>query len=306
MDQRQNDELTMLEDVQTYFNVVANLAKITPIVDLLAGKTELDGYITTIKNNKAIQDADTKGIGVNKETLRSTVINETLVLAGALVNLGRKIHDNVLIEKFNFTKSGLEKLRDNDLLTAANNTITAANANLPALASGGVTALMVTALTTDTASFSLILTGPEGAKQAKKLAGQAIHDTFVLSRQAMDLTVRPLMRTNFAKTDNTFYSGFINATQIINTGIHHLDFFGAVIDSVTGDGLHGALVRVLQGTTEIANTKTGDKGHFQFKEIPEGTYSVEISRPGYQTQTVPNIAIVTAESTKKTFSMVAV
>src|SRR6266446_1740460 len=120
MDQRENDELTMLEDAQSFFNVAANLAKITPIVDLLGGKTELDGYITTIKSNKAIQDVDTTGIRVNKDTLSTTVINDILVLSGPLVNLGRKIHDNVLIEKFNFTQSDLKKLRDNDLITTAN------------------------------------------------------------------------------------------------------------------------------------------------------------------------------------------
>lgn len=296
----------MLEDVQAYFTIPANLAKITLIADLLAGKVELDGYITTLRNNKAIQDADTKGIADNKDALIATTIADTLVLSGALVNLGRKIHDNVLIEKFNFSKSDLEKLRDNDLITTANLTITSANANILALAPGGVTPAMVTALTTDVTSLTATVTGPEAAKQAKKVASQAIEDTLPLSRQAMDLTVKPLMRTNFAKTDPTFYNGFITSTQTIHTGIHHLDFFGLVIDSVTGDGVHGVLVRVLDHATEIANTKTGDKGHFQFKEIPDGAYTVEISRPGYVTQSIPNIAIVSGESTKKTFSIVPV
>jgi hypothetical protein len=164
---------------------------------------------------------------------------------------------------------------------------------------------MVTTLTNDLASFVLVLTGPEGAIQAKKTAGQNIIDTYPKSRECIDQTLKPLMRTNFAKTDADFYHNFINATQIVHTGIHHLDFFGLIVDSVTGNTIHGVLVRVLQGTTEIANTKTGDKGRFQFKEIPDGNYTVEISRPGYVTQSIPNIAVVSGESTKKTFSMVA-
>ena len=58
MDQVQNDEFTMLKDVQTLFNVPANLTKITLISDLLAGKVENDGYITTLTTNKAIQDTE--------------------------------------------------------------------------------------------------------------------------------------------------------------------------------------------------------------------------------------------------------
>lgn len=87
-------------------------------------------------------------------------------------------------------------------------------------------------------------------------------------------------------------------------GIHHLDFFGTVISSVDGEHLDGALVRIMDGTTEIANTKTGDKGNFKFKVVREGTYTIEISRPGYLTLSVPHIAIVKAEATKKTFSLV--
>jgi len=242
----------------------------------------------------------------NKETLHGTVSTDMLVLTGALVALGRKTHNNILIEQFNWTPSDLKLMKGNDLVTNANATITAANANLPALASAGVTAAMVTALTNDLASFVLVLNGPEGAIQAKKTASQNIDDTFPKTRECLELTIKPLMRTNFAKTDPDFYHNFLNATQIVHTGIHHLDFFGLIIDSVSHTGVHGILVRVMDGTTEIANANTGDKGRFQFKEIPDGTYTVELSRPGYVTQSIPNIAVVSGESTKKTFSMVAV
>ncbi|MBK5284436.1 MAG: carboxypeptidase regulatory-like domain-containing protein, partial [Bacteroidia bacterium] len=178
--------------------------------------------------------------------------------------------------------------------------------NILALATAGVTPIMVSDLETDNTTLQLTIATPEEARQAKKVATQNIADTFPKTRELMDMTLKPLMRTNFAKNDPDFYNQFITATQIINTGIHHLDFFGLIMDSVTSEAVGSALVRVLSGTTEIAKTKAGEKGHFRFKEIPEGTYTVEVSRPGYTTQTFTNIVIISGKSTKKTFELIPV
>lgn len=302
MNQGQNDELTMLEDIQLLFN--NNILKITPIADLLAGKVELDGHITNFKKWRVIQDVDNKGIAGNKQDLIDKIISETLDLSGPLVNLGRKTNNNQLIQEFNFSKSTLEALRDGDIVSTATSTAAKANTNILALAPAGVTPAMVATLDTDNAQLQLTIATPEQARHAKKVATQNIADTFPKTRELTDLTLKPLMRTNFHKTDPDFYNLFITATQIINTGIHHLDFFGLITDSVTTGAVGSALVRVLSGATEIAKTKAGEKGHFQFKEIPEGTYSVEVSRPGYTTQIFTGIVIISGKSTKKTFTLV--
>ena len=304
MTQGQSDELTMLLDIQLLFS--NNQLKLNPIADLLDGQTELNNHIKDLKKWRVIQDVDNKGIAENKQDLIEKIISGTLDLSGPLVNLGRKTANNQLIQEFNFSKSTLEALRDGDLVSTATNTAAKANTNILALAPAGVTPAMVGDLNTDNAQLQLTIATPEEARQAKKVATQNIADTFPKTRELTDLTLKPLMRTNFAKIDPDFYNQFITATQIINTGIHHLDFFGLITDSVTSDAVGSALVRVLSGATEIAKTKAGEKGHFQFKEIPEGTYSVEVSRPGYTTQTFTGIVIITGESTKKTFALIPV
>lgn len=302
MNQIQNDELTMLEDMQLLFN--NNSVKINPILDLKNGKTELDNFIIDLKKYRIIQDVDNKGIAGNKKALMTKIISETLDLSGALVNLGRKTSNQQLIQQFNFSKSSLESLRDGDLVSTATNTADSANTNILALATAGVTPAMVTALQTDNTNLQLTITTPEEARQAKKVATANIETTFPKTRELMDHTLKPLMRTNFAKTDPNFYNQFITATQIINTGIHHLDFFGLIIDSVSSSALNSALIRVLSGPTEVARTQAGEKGHFQFKKLASGTYSVEVSRPGYTTQTFTGIVIITGTSTKKTFALI--
>ncbi|MBK5284515.1 MAG: hypothetical protein JJE25_03870, partial [Bacteroidia bacterium] len=262
MNQIQSDELTMLEDVQLLFN--DNIIKVNTIPDLKDGKIELDGHITNFKKWRLIQDVDNKGIAGNKNELIKKIITETLNLSGPLVNLGRKTSNNQLIQQFNFSKSSLEALRDGDLVAKASETAGSADLNILALATAGVTPIMVSDLETDNTTLQLNIATPEEARQAKKVATQNIADTFPKTRELMDLTLKPLMRTNFAKNDPDFYNQFITATQIINTGIHHLDFFGLIMDSVTSEAVGSALVRVLSGTTEIAKTKAGEKGHFRF------------------------------------------
>ena len=304
MDQDHKDELTMLTDLQTFFTIPANLAKITPITDLLAGKVELDGHNTYILAQNAITIADTTGVAKNKSQQRQVVTDLILDIAGPLVALGRKTSNNDLIEQFNVTPSELGVM-DGHTLTNFSGTVAAtATTNMLALAGTGVTVGMVTDLNTETATFLALINTPEQARQAKKVANQNIKERFPVTRTLIDQTLDPLMRTNFAKTDKDFYRNYIANTEIINTGIHHLDFFGVLLDDSDGHKLHGALLRVLQGNIQIQETKTGNKGHFRFKELPEGEYTVEISRPGYVTKTVSNIVIIKGESLKKVFSLV--
>ncbi len=304
MRQNLNDELQMLTDLNQFFKLVGNAAKIAPVADLVDGATELDTRITTITDNKAITDADTTGIRGNKLNMREVVADDILVLSGPLANLGRKNNDQQLIEAYNFSKTELLRMRDQDLLTAAQNTAADANTNILALGTAGVTPLMVATLNNDRAALLLLVASPGQAKQQKKAANQLIKAEFPITRELIDITITPLMRTNFAKTDPLFYTTYLASTLITETGTHHYDFFGLVTNSADGLPVQKLLVRVLDSNgVEVAKTKTGPKGRFAFPEIPQGTYSVELFRPGFQTKVISNIAIVDGIATKKAFTI---
>jgi hypothetical protein len=304
MKQKLNDELQMLTDVNNLFKLPANVIKIGGIQDLVDGTLELDGRILTIMNNKAITDADTTGIRGNKINMRSIVVDDILALSGPLANLGRKNNNQQLVEAYNFQPSDLSRMRDQDLLTAAQNTAADANTNILALATAGVTPQMVLDLNNDRAALLLLIASPEQARQQKKAANQLIVAEFPKTRELIEITLTPLMRTNFAKTDPLFYNTYLASTLITETGTRHYDFFGVITNSVDGSFVQKVTVRVLDANgNEVAKKKTGPKGRFAFPEIPQGTYSVELSRPGYQTKVINNIAIVDGISTKKAFTI---
>lgn len=56
---------------------------------------------------------------------------------------------------------------------------------------------------------------------------------------------------------------------------------GTVLNSVTGEPIHGALVQIY--TTRQRSVLTGADGAFQFAEVPAGTVNLGVQKPGYFT-----------------------
>jgi hypothetical protein len=306
MNQEQNDEFSMLKDLQGFFNIPGNAAKIATVPALVTAKGELDTNITTLEAKKVISDSNDTGIAGNKGDQRVIVQEKVLVLTGPLANLGRTNNDNVLKNRYKIAPSTLDDLRENDLVTFATQTVTDATSNLLALAGSGITLAKVTAVTTANAAFSLAIATPGQARQAKKVANQTIKATFPITRELIEISFTPLMRSNFAATDPDFFNTYLESTLITTTGNRHFDFFGMVIDNA-GNFVQKVLVEVLTNDvskTLVIKTKTGPKGRFSFKEIPQGTYIVRLSRPGYQTQEITGIAMVDGVSLKKIFTII--
>ena len=92
-----------------------------------------------------------------------------------------------------------------------------------------------------------------------------------------------------------FFSAFVAAfcmmlpakaynTEVINSGAHNTDahIHGHVIDKATGEHLPYIVV-ILKGTT--IGVATENTGHYMIRNVPEGTFIVEVSAVGYKTQT---------------------
>ncbi|MBY6036635.1 carboxypeptidase regulatory-like domain-containing protein [Fictibacillus nanhaiensis] len=69
---------------------------------------------------------------------------------------------------------------------------------------------------------------------------------------------------------------------------------GNVLDSINGQPVNRATVRLLSGATEIAVTQTDEFGDYNFSNIPSGSYNLEISKDNYNTSNSP--IVVTPET----------
>lgn len=56
---------------------------------------------------------------------------------------------------------------------------------------------------------------------------------------------------------------------------------GTLVDEFTDAAIVGAVVKLMQGATEIADTTTDASGEFEFANVEYGTYQIKITKAGY-------------------------
>src|SRR5690606_8641574 len=66
---------------------------------------------------------------------------------------------------------------------------------------------------------------------------------------------------------------------------------GKILDSETGEPLPFANVVVLQNGNQVAGTTTDFDGQYSIKPISPGTYDLQATYVGYQTQQISNVIV---------------
>lgn len=80
---------------------------------------------------------------------------------------------------------------------------------------------------------------------------------------------------------------------------------GEVFDEA-GDGVQGASVAVTQGATMVRSGTTGKGGAFTIGGIPVGTYTVIVSRAGYERLTRPDVTVFEGRTTALVLTLTSV
>lgn len=75
---------------------------------------------------------------------------------------------------------------------------------------------------------------------------------------------------------------------IVATALHAENIKGQISDKTTGEPLVGALVKVV-GSTQGGVTDID--GHYQLRQLPAGTYTLEVTYVGYRTLRVPDVRL---------------
>jgi hypothetical protein len=80
---------------------------------------------------------------------------------------------------------------------------------------------------------------------------------------------------------------------------------GAVSDSISGNPLRRAIVRLLQGSTQIDTTLVAMNGTYQFSNVKTGTYVISVSASGHAAKTADGI-VVASENVTINFQLIQV
>lgn len=164
--------------------------------------------------------------------------------------------------------------------------------NLTALNTYGLSAATQTALLNAINAFVAAIPSTRIGKADKKSSTAQLATAFKNTDAALaniDAVVE-IVRTSQAN----FYAEYKSVRKIIETGKGSLSMKGKVSDALNGEGLKGAtltfstqapegMLRAASATVAVVK-KTAKKGGFNVKSLPDGMYTVSITKVGYAPQ----------------------
>ena len=262
--------------------------------------------IPLIEANRDAQILETTGITTDKTAKRSNMTDKALFLINRLQSYANVVNNPELLDSIKYSVSDLKKARDTDVIGICNTVLARANANAAAIATYGVTAVMLTDLQAAITAYTTTLAKPQAAKSQTKTATENITKFF---KEADDLLIKRLdLDIELFKTSKPeFYSQYKTARIIISTGTRSTSVMGNVISALGAEPLKGVTFSftlensgMLKSASTVINKpivkKSADKGNFRIPSLPEGSYNVVVKKIGFKDQTL-TINVAKGETT---------
>ncbi len=274
-------------------------ATITATLPNYAGDfTAVQNGITSIQTIREQQEFDKTGIAANKNQLKTTLISQAMDVSRKVVAYALYVNNTVLLNEVKYSETDLKKSADTILKDKSQVIYDRANTNLAALATYGITAAILTSLQTAITNYNAAIPKPRlGINDKKQATAQlaVLLDTVDSNLLKID-SLAEIVRL----TQVNFYNGYKNARRIVETGIGSLALRGSAIETQNGEPVTNAtftfnhngetLKTAMAGSSQDGNgtivKKTAAKGNFNIKSMPEGTYSVTVTKPGYKDKVV--------------------
>jgi hypothetical protein len=256
-----------------------------------ANATFLKETILNIQTFAEMQKSDKKGLAKLKNELREKLIILSMDNSRKITAFA-KFSNNILLQNdVKFTSSGFSKMTDTGLKDYAQIVYNKAQANLDSLPSYGITAetqkTMLETLTAYNESISKPRVGITERSQATKQLAVLFDNANTILRN-MDIAVE-IIRI----PQKNFYDGYKTVRKIVETSSAYLTLKARATEKETGLPVKGAIFTfktsvhmagVTSGNGEIVK-KTAEKGRFNVKSMPAGTYQVTVHKPGYTDKT---------------------
>jgi hypothetical protein len=267
--------------------------------------TVIQSTVAQIQAVQVQQETDKSGNTVVKNQYRVALIAQTIDVGRRVVAYAINVNNNILLAQVDYTESDLKKSSDVNLVSIAQVIHDSANANVAALATYGVTAAILTTMQTAITNFSgAIPKGRVGTTDGEQSTQQLA-------------TLFNTLKTNWAKIDKlvamvqtaqpNFYQEYLNVRKVISTGNGSFALQASATEINSGEPIskatftfapsNGLLKSAATNGKDNIVKKTAAKGKFNIKSMPEGTYTVTITKPGYKDQVV-TINVVSGELAK--------
>jgi hypothetical protein len=271
---------------------LANAAITATLPNFSIPFTLVQSNIIQLQNFRELQEADKTGYAENKNNLKVNLVKLTADIARKMVAFASFTNNPVLLNEVNYTEPILTKKADTILRDCCQLINTRAAANAAALLTYGVTAANITAQLTAITAFAAAIPQPRlGIADKKKATDQiaVLLKTIDDNLEKMDIIVEVVK-----VSQPMFYKEYKNTRKIVETGIGTLSVQGKVTDKDSGESLQGATLKFTPDASNVMKKlqdaddngdvvkRSKSKGGFNVKTLPEGSYAVRVSKPGYK------------------------
>lgn len=301
MTTNQEIKLNMYLAVRNF--VIANEGTTKELPNFAESYTTFISTIGEIQSIAELQKVDKKGLAIAKNKLRKTLSIMAADNSRKLSAFAKFTGDNKLLNETKFTDSDFVRMTDVALKDYLQIIYDKAEANIGSLAEYGITPESQKVFIDTISSYNAILSTPrtgiaEKSKATKKLA--VLFDTADSAVENMDFAVGIIKLTQA-----DFFNGYTSSRKLVDTSAGNLALKGTAIELKNGKPVKGVVFTFkLDGskaTTSGSNgeitKKTAEKGSFNIKSMPAGTYTVIVKKPGYKEQEI-SVSVPDGERTE--------
>lgn len=280
MNSRQEDRLSMYIVVDNYLQN-ADSATLALMPNFSSLFNRFRNNVDLIRSKSFEQGLNRKGNRMTKEEYRNLLIERALNVSNRVKAYASEENNLVLKQEVTFNYTSLNRLRDAYLPDVCQGIHTIAVANLANLATYGVTEPLLNALRETILGYNSYLPLPRTGIVTRKLLTEQIAELFKENTTLID---RLDELVEMIKTDNPeFVKNYFFSRKIVDTGHVKLALRGTIVDQ---DGMPINKVTITVATIPEQETKSTDKGYYQFKTLPDGQYQLLFKREGYYTESL--------------------
>lgn len=231
------------------------------------------------------QSTMTSGVTTDKMNAMKLAIEQGIIISASVQVYARDNNNNTLYKDLSFSRSGLARLSDTELVVKLKFIHAQATANLAGLADYGITAAKLTAYMTLITNFSNLLTAPRNRQILIKTATKDLDILFKEGRNELN-TMDKLIK-QFIAAGGDFVSNYYNARQLINLGTQHTRVKMIVVDEINHTPIAAAQIRISGHNEEYLSNTAGE-----YKDrISAGVHTIRCTAQGYKEKVLTDVHI---------------
>lgn len=299
MQKRQIDNYDMFLAVENHFD--DNPLLWNTNVPITATKTLLSSKIDAMAAQVALQLVNPTGITDEKEKIRTSLEDQTLLISGNTSGYAQIVGKSELYKRVFYTKTDIARFRDAEFIGVCTTLAADATTELANLAPYGITAAVLTTYSTTVAAFGAIMKNPAGAIAKRKEATEKIEDFIVEIVDILDTRMDNLIGMLNA-TQPSFVGIYKNLRAVNSTGSNQLSLTITTLNAVSNEPIANVNLELVgEGITRVSS----ERGYNTITNLVAGSHQIKAMHPNYKPKTA-TFTVVTGETTELVLLLEAV